>query len=99
MPIAETRVGAMLRQTITEKELSKSRVAEQLECSRMTLDHWLRGFSTPSLDRLPKLVAFTGLPGAEVLEALLADNGVDADVDHADVAIPGYLNRGIPEAA
>ena len=99
MAIANTQIGELLRRTLEERGITQVDAAEQLGCTRQTLQHWLRGFTVPDFNRVPSLVALTGQAAATVVEALLADNGIDAEVDAVAAAIPGYLNRGIPEAA
>jgi len=87
----QTTVGRMIATAISDAGISKVEAAERLGCSRQTLDHWIRDYSAPDLDRLKALVDFTGRSQEDVLTAILRGNGLEVAVASVRSSDPGWL--------
>ena len=89
----QLKIGKLLKQLRTEKNLTQEQLAESLNVSRRTVSRWETGFNLPDLDILVIMSDFYQVDLRELLEGERRNEKMDEEMRDTVKKVAEYSNE------
>ena len=89
----QMKIGKLLKELRTEKNLTQEQLAESLNVSRRTVSRWETGFNLPDLDILVIMSDFYQVDLRELLDGQRRSEKMDEQMKETVMKVAQYSNE------